>query len=362
MRTVVALNPDLLDEIKYTPLGSVEFGGLDILFGIVDFEKPKFDKLDKKNDDYVLIRVDAFSCNYRDKGMLVYNYQLMRENKRLFLPFGSEFCGTVMEKGRNVCEFQLGEKVIPDCGYEDKIGTEASPGVVTNFASLGWLKIHKQKLVKKPDNFDVVEGACFSLGAQTAASMISKSGILESNVKKPVVFSAGSATSIFLTQQLMAHGIEPLCISSKNSKRIFEEGVLSDGTDNIDKYLYNASHAFDPFFDINILNAVSTLMIGGKYIYCGILEQHPLLAVKDISEYNNDLRGALELSIIKNVSIIGNCLGKSEDLRNAIKLYKSKNIKPIMDKVFSLENGIEFIKRSFLDRNKTGKCVMKCEV
>jgi len=233
---------------------------------------------------------------------------------------------------------------------------------VTNFASLGWLKLHKQKLVKKPDNFDETEGACFSLGAQTAASMIRKSGILESDVKKPIVFSASSATSIFLTQQLIAYGIEPLCISTKNSKRIFEDGIVADSTDNIEKYLYNATHAFDPFLDINILNAVNTLMMGGKYIYCGILEQHPLLAVKDISEYNNDLREALKLSIIKNVSIIGNCLGKSEDLQNAVNLYESKNLKPIMDKVFSLENGIEFIKRSFLDRNKTGKCVMRCEV
>lgn len=359
MKAIVALNKDMLDKTEHKILGSVKFGDLDILFGIVNLERPKFDRANKRNDDYVLIKVDAFSCNYRDKGMLLHNYQLMKENKRLFLPFGSEFCGTVIEKGRNVHEIQIGEKVISDCGYEDKVGTEIMPGVVTNFASLGWLRIHEKKLIKKPENFTTVEGACFSLGAQTAISMINKSGILECNEKKPIVFSAGSATSIFIIQQLIAHEIKPICFSTKNLKKIFGNRVEVDCIKNVDKYVDKATHIFDPFFDINILHGINTLMMGGKYIYCGMLEQHPLLGIKDISRYDNDLRDALKLSIIKNVSILGNCLGKSEDLRYVINLYEREKIKPIIDRVFSLENGLEFINRSFFERSKIGKCVIR---
>lgn len=55
------------------------------------------------------------------------------------------------------------------------------PGVVTNFASLGWQRIHKRKLIKIPYGLDDTTASYFSLGAQTAAGMIRRSGILVRN-------------------------------------------------------------------------------------------------------------------------------------------------------------------------------------
>lgn len=361
MRALVALNPDMLESIKYSALKSINMGGLEILLGLVDFDDPVFEREDSKNDNSVLIKVNAFSCNYRDKGILVYNYNLMRETKRLFVPFGSEFCGTVIDKGNNVSEFEIGDQVIPDCSYEDMTDSEIPPGVVTNFASLGWLRVNKNKIVKKPMTFTESEGACFSLGAQTAASMIRKSEVLKSKTKKPIIFSACSSTSLFVAQQLKAYGINPICISKTKNCEKYPVDTQWDTINNISKYFSSMSHAFDPFFDLNILNAVNSLMMGGKYLYCGMLEQHPQLAVKDISEYENDIREAMKLNIIKNASIIGNCLGEAKDLKDAIHLYEDNNIKPIIDKEFFLDEGTEFLERSFNGRGKIGKCVIVCD-
>ena len=60
-------------------------------------------------------------------------------------------------------------------------------------------------------------------------------------------------------------------------------------------------------------------------------------------------------SIVKNVSIIGNCLGTTDDLTRALKLQEEKNFKPIIDKVYSASQGAEFVERSFFDFGRFGK-------
>ncbi|SCW52059.1 MDR/zinc-dependent alcohol dehydrogenase-like family protein [Eubacterium ruminantium] len=358
MKVLVALNPDMLDEICYENAEYIQLGKARVLIGNVELSEPSFDENDEKNKDHVLVRVDAFSCNFRDKGILLHNYELMMKNKRAFLPFGSEFCGEIVKKGKNVNEYSVGDIVIPDCRYEEMDSKEVAPGITTNFASLGWLRLNKNKIVKKPDSFGISEGAAFGLGAETAASMIRKSGILEADVKKPIVFSANSATSLFIIQALLAHGIEPICISSKKPDAEYPFDVKRDSTDNIEKYFGTATHAFDPFFDINILNAVSTLNMGGKYIYCGMVEQHPLLSEKDLSEYTTTLREALKIAIVKNISIIGNCLGTHDDIVDAGKLYERKGMKPVVEGIYKVYEGMQFLGKSFLGKNAPGKCVM----
>lgn len=366
MRSLVAINPNKKSSMDFTELGTVKFGNEEILFGTVELEQPFFDAENLKNHEHVLVKVMAFSCNFRDKALLLENYNSIKDSDRLFVPFGSEFSATIVAVGRDVHEFEVGESVMSNCAYPDSGKEGLLPGVATNFASLGWLRLHKNKLIKVPESLSDSEAACFSLGSQTASGMIKRSGIL-ANGGNPLVLSARSNTSIFIIQQLLSHGITPLCLSTsewndEEIEKIYPSRVelvsdaLNRTPDNIIKQ--NITHVFDPFFDMNIGNALYYLQTGGTYITCGLRDQHPQLSSDIPSNLEPVARGALAMSIAKNVSILGNCLGSKEDLETAIQLRNEKGTRIIIDREYKLENGVDFVKRSFFDFSRFGKCVL----
>lgn len=362
MRTLVAINPSKKNSMDYTELGIVKFGEVDILFGTVELEQPFFDTEDPKNHEYVLVRVSAFSCNYRDKAILLENYNKIKGSERLFVPFGSEFSAKIVSVGRDVNEFKVGDSVMSDCSYPASGKQGVLPGVATNFASLGWLRLHKQKVIKIPESLSDNEAACFSLGSQTASAMIRRSGILESG-GTPLVFSARSHTSLFIIQQLLSHGITPICLttskwSDKEKKLISPSRVQSLNSTENDIVNQKITHVFDPFFDMNIGYALYYLQTGGSYVTCGLRDQHPLLSSKTPIDAEAMVRGALEMSIVKNVSILGNCLGSREDLERAIQLQNRTGTRIIIDQEYQLENGVDFVQRSFFESSRFGKCVL----
>ena len=360
MESLVAINPLMADTFNYTKLGMVSFNQKKLLFGLINIEEPKFNPDDPKNSEYVLIMVKSFTCNYRDKGLLLYNYQRIQQMNKLFVPFGSEFVGVVAACGKNVKNLHIGDRVMPNCSYSEK-STES--GVATNFASLAWQRIRVEKLIKAPDNLTDLEVACFSLGTQTAVSMIKKSGILKKS-GKPIVFSSRSSTSMFIIQYLMAYGKDPICISSSKWSSKEKETLLINNSKNLHnniQNLHNADYscAFDPFFDINILDAIRTINMNGTYVTCGFRDQHPVISEK--SPYSSEalVRNALVESIVKNISIIGNCLGNTKDLVDGIKLTSKYNIKPIIDSVFNPRDGKQYIQRTFFDKKRFGKSILQ---
>ena len=361
MLSVVALNPkhDIIN--KAINVVYINFGNIQIPFGLIEFEQPVFDLNDPKNDDYLLIKVNSFSCNYRDKAILVNNFEQLLRLGKPFLPFGSEFSATIVLKGKNVDEFGIGDKVIPNCTYEGVTNDNVVPGVTTNFASLGWLRIRREKLIKQPHELSDLEAACFSLGAQTAYSMIRKSGILEKQNKKAVVFSSRSVTSLFIIQLLNYFGIDLVCCSSSewSKEELDSIGIKKVvSVDGIEEYLDSFSHVFDSYFDLNFSRAVSLLGNGGKYVFCGFLNQHPVLSKEDDKTLNTEeIFNSLKLVIVKNISLIGNCLGSQEDLNKVIEIYGSE-ISPTIDSEYNLGQLEEFLTRSFFDKNKLGKCVI----
>lgn len=355
MESLVAINPKCKNNLEFKKIESVKFGSTDVWFGLVELSQPNFDINNPKNDNYVLIKVKYFSCNYRDKSILLESYTSEPNENRLFFPFGSEFSAEIIKTGKNVKNLNVGDFVMPNCEYPNGL----KPGIPSNFASLGWLKIHKSKIIKIPACLSLEEAACFSLGSQTASSMIRRSGILKEG-SNPVVFSARSATSIFIIRQLLIQGIKPICISTTSWKDYEKEYIYPCEVERLEDVSLqamkrNITHVFDPFFDINIENAVNLLQIGGTYITCGLLNQHPLLSEKTPVENEPILRRALTMGVMKNISFICNCLGTDADLQNAINLVEKYSVRPIIDKSYDVTQYLDFIDRSFFNTNKIGK-------
>ncbi|MEJ7296288.1 zinc-binding alcohol dehydrogenase family protein, partial [Staphylococcus epidermidis] len=74
--------------------------------------------------------------------------------------------------GYSVDEFEIGQRVIPNCAYPDPPFPGVAPGAVTNEASKGWLRLHKSKLIKIPEHMNNAVAAGFSIGSQTSTSMV----------------------------------------------------------------------------------------------------------------------------------------------------------------------------------------------
>lgn len=335
---------------------SIDFGPENILFDKIQLSEPFFDKSDPKNYERVLVKVSNFSCNFRDKGVLLKNYHLMVENNQEFLPFGSEFSGEIIAQGKNVFNFSIGQKVMGryDYPYYDK--SNSIGGIVTNTASAGWLFIHQKRIAAVPNEMSSSDAACWALGAQTAASMIRKSGVL--NVKDPhvAILSGHSATSMMLAQQLNAYGVTPILFSSSIRKNKYLENFAMK--ENSDFMKNSFTHVFDPFFDINLENAISMLDFFGVYVTCGLANQHPYLSNKSPTQVGISIRDSLVKAIVKNLSIVGNCLGTSEDFVASLILYNKRLITPLPTKIFSISEVDAFINYSFFDSNKIGKCVL----
>ncbi|WP_353065844.1 alcohol dehydrogenase catalytic domain-containing protein [Arcanobacterium hippocoleae] len=178
MKALVATTKKYADSNGMDFLGVFNLGGKDLSVAAPNFCRPTFDVDSPNNAAYVLIKVLAFSCNYRDKGLLLNNIQLLESGACKFLPFGSEFCGEIVAVGKEVIGLKPGDRVMGNNAYPDSGAAGVLPGVATNFASLGYLRLHNAKVVLVPEWLSDESAAAFSIGSQTATGMIRASGIL----------------------------------------------------------------------------------------------------------------------------------------------------------------------------------------
>src|SRR4051812_4558042 len=81
----------------------VKLEGVPITFGLIPTAPPEFNPLDPQNSQSVLVKVKAFSCNYRDRAIIFMALRQRLENS--FYPVGSEFVAEVVAVGAEVNRF-----------------------------------------------------------------------------------------------------------------------------------------------------------------------------------------------------------------------------------------------------------------
>src|SRR5947209_9349313 len=93
----------------------VQVDGLPMTCGLIHTREPDFDPRAEENSLRVLVKIKAFSCNYRDKGLFF--AALGKAGAKGYFPVGSDFVGEVIEVGREVSGLEPGDKVIGDNNY-----------------------------------------------------------------------------------------------------------------------------------------------------------------------------------------------------------------------------------------------------
>jgi NADPH:quinone reductase-like Zn-dependent oxidoreductase len=216
------------------------------------------------------------------------------------------------------------------------------------------------------------EAAAFSLGAQTAYGMVRR---LDIKPGDPVlVTSATSNTSLFLIAALRRRGATVFAtttsdrfhpaIKAMGVERVHAIGSHPDRFPHVNEVLREAfrldgfTAVLDPFFDLHLELAVEMLKPFGQYITCGMAGQSPHLAA-EVGKLELDPIAIVQKAILRNLSIIGNCLGLRSDLDQALSDYAAGAKAPPIDSVFSGHQAQQFLHRTFMDRQRFGKVVFQ---
>ena len=350
--------------------------GVSIPISIINQEIQPFDS-ENKHKDCVLVKKSAFSCNFRDRAIiLILLTQFQRyTNKDIayYSPIGSEFVGTVYKIGKNIKNLNIGDRVIPMGQYPYAIHPDVRPGLPTNSASKRIELFHEMQLLKIPDQVPDEIAASFSILGHTVFNMIEKAQIKkEENI---LITSIRSNTSLALLSALKDLQCNVFGLSSSTG---FKDKFLNLGAKEVfltNKGLYNEEEynvfrelalkvggfdiVFDPFADLHLGKVHSLMNINSRYITCGLSNQSRIKEHNYEADYEKIDSKFLNGIIKKNISIIGSCLGNKNHLELGIQKYIEGSFKIQIDKVITGNDIVYFFDRTFNDPTRFGKVIYK---
>jgi len=353
----------------------VEVDRVPVGFGVVRTREPDFDRTAPGNATRVLVKVTAFSCNYRDKAFILSAAAKATDNS--FYVLGSEFAGTVVAVGPEVSGLQLGDRVIGDNAYSGHgiCGEGAPEGLATNHASREYQVLDQRRMHRVPAEMPATVAAGFGVGSQTAYAMIRK--VRTTPGARVLVTSARSNTSLFVINALRAHDVEVYATTTSAQcggklrqlgvKEVFEadlhprEFTKHEQLVRVARRIGRFDCVIDPFFDLNLAKALGVLAPGGTYITCGLARQDGAPSDPAPMPTAPRLEEVLLRAIVYNHQIIGNCLGTTEDLESACRDYAAGRLEVVIDSVFSGDKVGAFIERTFCARGRFGKVIFQYE-
>ncbi|MDN5422610.1 MAG: zinc-binding alcohol dehydrogenase family protein [Chryseobacterium sp.] len=325
------------------------------------------------DDDRVVVRKTAFSCNYRDKTLILhYNKEVQdmeADDEITFSYMGSEFVGEVIEIGKNVNGLKIGDRVIPNIAYPSYTKGYVG-GIPSNHASRRIDDFKENKLVKIPDSMPDAVAAAFPIAAFTTYSMIRKVVFPNARV---LVTSARSNTSLAVISALRNFPVEVYAITSSHEDHdiLYNYGVKKVFV--VDRYeakpeegqalveftrqngLFNA--VIDPMSDIYLERVLKFMDYDSKYVTCGLYDQYADFSVRSHNERPGLMKDIIMQVLAKNISIIGNCIGLEEDFNMAVKHYEEGKFDILIDEVFTIGEEICFFEKTYNSSNRMGKVV-----
>lgn len=337
---------------------TVNLWGRPLRVGLVSSQAPELDQTDPKHRNKVLVQVQAFSCNYRDKALVLAFDSICRPDS--FLCFGCEFVGEVLEAGGDVKGLRAGDRVIGNGSYPDSGEEGVAAGIPSNHASKRRLLVAGSRLLKVPQDMPAEVAASFQVGSQTAYSLVRRLELKEG--ARVLVTAARSNTSLAALHALSRLPVETYAITtSRNINLAWPDRTaliqlaagsrLKDNPELTKLAPFDA--VIDPYFDLYMHQVLPLLRQGGKYITCGCYRQAEEYG-QDQAEGGRLLNIGMD-AVTGNLQILGNCLGTSEDLQKALLDYREGRYAVTIDSVFRGEQVGPFVERSFNDPARFGK-------
>ncbi|HLT54650.1 MAG TPA: zinc-binding dehydrogenase [Bacillota bacterium] len=294
-----------------------------------------------KND--VVVKLKAAGLNRRD---LMIPKRHGDDKEALIL--GSDGAGIVEAVGEKVTRFQPGDEVIinPSLGW-----FENTPAPPANYEILGMpdhgtfaekIVIQEGQLEKKPSYLSWQEAGVLALSALTGYRALFTKGQLQSG-QTVFIPGAGSGVATFLIQFAKHIGAKVIVTSRseekrKKAKELGADLVLETNSDwkkelaneTVDLVIESVGRA-------TFNRSLEVVKKGGKIVTFGA-------TTEDNVDFN------LRNFFYGQYQLFGSTMGSREELREMLKFMKEKEMRPVVDQVFSLENT-----QDALDYLKEGK-------
>jgi NADPH:quinone reductase-like Zn-dependent oxidoreductase len=350
---------------------TIDIHGVPVTFGLIETPDVTLDPHDPQQASEVLVQVKAFSCNYRDKSLIF--KARANGSGTSFYTLGSEFCGEVVDIGPEVTDLKIGDRVIGDGQYPYSGVEGLRPGLPTNHGSKEYQRLHQAKLIKIPDAMPDEVAAAFPVGAQTTYSMIRKLDLQEgANV---LVTAAKSNTSLFAINALRSY---PVQVYATTTSMAFADELRTLGVQELIlvdpvqtsfqthhrlRELYQQTGGFDavidPFFDLHLDKVLPLMAFNGRYITCGVYDQYSKLIGEAFQPTGFIDVNIMCMAMIRNLQIIGNCIGLRADLAQALNEYAAGDLSVVIDSVHHQSDIGSFFDRTYNARDRFGKVVYR---
>lgn len=366
MKSIVIAHPNAFYSGVNTNHKIIPLSGIDLHFGLLETEQPQ---LDIHQDHYrVLVKKKAFSCNFRDRACaLVIQDACIKKStpeNSLYSGFGSEFVAEVIQIGDKVTSLKVGDKVIPNGAYPLQ-RERTLPGLPTNFASELFAIFDEEQLLKVPQGMPDEIAASLTIAGQTVYSMIRRANMREG--QSVLITAASSNTSLFAMEALKELKVKIVGLTQSKDKietlkQIgYNEVVLAPNIDPLALTEYVKEFGgfdlvIDPYFDLYLGFVVDFMKLNAQYVSCGLYRQDASFEKSEL-EKSGSLESILRKVVSKNLTIIGNCLGTTQDLEQAIDDVFHGKAKIKIDSIYKGDQYDKFIERSFMDSDRIGKVV-----
>lgn len=304
---------------------------------------------------YVVVKISAAALNRRD--------QWIREGlyPKIELPVlpGSDGCGIVVEATDEIGKSWIGKRVIinPNNNWGDNPKVQKREyhilGMPTNGTLAEFVAIPVDRLIEAPAHLSDEEAAALPLGGVTAYNAIVNKGELQAG-KKVLISGVGGGVAQFAFQFAIAADADVWVTTSKEAVlqkcvELGAKGGVSYKDPKEIKSLAKSVGGFDIIIDSAGGDGINTLLEalapGGKLVLYGATKGLP---------------SSLNLRNIfwNQLSLMGSTMGSDYDFINMVAFVEKYQIKPIIDKVFTLDNGVNAFDHMKAE-NHFGKIVVK---
>ena len=302
----------------------VKYGEIKDSISINEIEKPSL----KPND--ILVEVKAAALNPIDYKMVEGK---LKDMISLNLPstIGFDVSGVVVEKGKDVSSFEIGDEVYSRVPQEQM-------GTVAEFVS-----INSDLVAKKPTNSSFEQAAGLPLTGLTAIQALERVGIKEND--RVLIHAGSGGVGSFAIQYAKAKGaIVYTTTSSENVdwvKALGADRVIDYKTEDYKEVANNLDIVFDTLGDDYTFDAFEIIKEGGKV--ATIVGPPDEETAKHMGMTDYKLSEKLS-KLIEDKSAVYRLTWmqpNAEQLKEITTMVEDRAIKPIVDLIYALEDGID---------------------
>lgn len=271
-----------------------------------------------------------------------------------------DFAGEIVEIGRDVKDWKVGDRVLVD--PIDRVGTTGMIGETSHGGLAEYCLVPTHHLVPLPDAISFEDASCLPVAYGTALRMMYTIGDVQPNDKVMILGASGGVGSCAV-QLAKARGCEVIACASSQSKldRLNEIGadqLVNYIDEDFVKWVYRTygkphRRQFEKGLDVVVnftggdtwVKSLKVLHRGGKILTCGATAGY------DPAE---DLRYIWSFEL----KVLGSNGWMRDDLFELFRLIEGGSLIPTIDKILPLEDINEGF-RLLEDREVFGKVVIK---